>query len=84
MTNDWVPIGLESMVFETHTFGDYTIKLVGKHVRTDKENFPGKIFCGLLAEVEKNGVKISQGSVSSDVTGGVGAQVPFGGSDHSG
>ena len=50
---------LESMVFETHTFGDYTIRLVGDDVRTDKENFPGIIYTGgLYIEVEKNGEKL--------------------------
>lgn len=47
---------LESMVFETHTFGDYTIRLVGDDVRTDKEHFPGIIYMkALYVEVEKNG-----------------------------
>ncbi len=47
---------LESMVFETHAFGDYTIRLVGNDVRTDKEHFPGIIYTkGLYVEVEKNG-----------------------------
>lgn len=50
---------LDSMVFETHTFGDYTINLVGDYVRTDKEHFPGRIFMqNLHIEVEKNGVKL--------------------------
>ncbi len=52
---------LDSMVFETHTFGEYTIKLVGDRVRTDKANFPGSIFVGTLrVEVMKNGEKINK------------------------
>lgn len=48
--------GLESMVFETHTYGDYTIRLVGYDVRTDKEHFPGAIYLlGLSVEIEKDG-----------------------------
>ena len=48
--------GLESMVFETHTHGDYTIRLVGHNVRTDKEHFPGAIYVlGLGIEIEKDG-----------------------------
>lgn len=59
--DSWEYIGLESMVFESHIFGDYTIKLVGKYVRTDKEYFPGRIFAdSLCIEVEKNGVKLSK------------------------
>lgn len=50
---------LDSMVFETHTFGDYTVSLVGDNVRTDKANFPGSIYTQKLrVEVEKNGAKI--------------------------
>lgn len=52
---------LESMVFETHTFGDYTIRLVGDDVRIDKENFPGMIYTkDLRVEVEKNGKILSR------------------------
>lgn len=51
---------LDSMVFETHTFGDYTIRLVGDEVRTDKEHFPGIIYTkNLSVEVEKNGADAS-------------------------
>lgn len=51
---------LKSMVLETHTCGEYKISLVGKNVRTDKENFPGSIYArGLYIEVEKNGTVIS-------------------------
>ena len=54
-------VGLESMEFESHTFGDYTIKLVGRYVRTDKEHFPDRIYAsGLSVEVEKDGVKLSE------------------------
>lgn len=50
---------LDSMVFETHTFGDYKISLVGDDVRTDKSNFPGSIYTqNLRVEVEKNGEKM--------------------------
>lgn len=50
---------LDSMVFETHTFGDYTISLVGDSVRTDKTNFPNSIYAqNLRAEVKKNGKKL--------------------------
>ncbi len=50
---------LDSMVFETHTFGDYKVSLVGDSVRTDKANFPDSIYTqNLRVEVEKNGEKI--------------------------
>ena len=50
---------LDSMVFETHTLGEYTVSLVGDKVRTDSENFPGYIFIQhFRAEVEKNGEHI--------------------------
>ncbi len=52
---------LDSMVFETHTLGEYKISLVGDSVRTDKENFPGSIYAeNLRVEVEKNGVKLGK------------------------
>ncbi|MDE7398203.1 MAG: hypothetical protein K2N06_01615 [Oscillospiraceae bacterium] len=52
--------GLESMVFETHTFKDYTVSLVGSYVRTDKEHFPGTIFTQELhIEIEKDGKRLS-------------------------
>ncbi len=50
---------LGSMVFETHAFGDYKVSLVGDRVRTDKANYPGRIYTQhLRAEVEKNGEKL--------------------------
>lgn len=53
---------LDSMVFETHTLGDYTIRLIGNYVRTDKEHFPGRIYMqNLHIEVEKNGEKLPVG-----------------------
>ncbi|MCM1191267.1 MAG: hypothetical protein NC123_06335 [Butyrivibrio sp.] len=52
---------LDSMVFETHTFGDYTVSLVGDSVRTDEANFPGSIYVqNLRVEVEKNGAMIEE------------------------
>lgn len=52
---------LDSMVFETHTFGDYTVSLVGDSVRTDEANFPGSIYAQKLrVEVEKNGVMVEE------------------------
>lgn len=58
-----VPIGLESMVFETRTFGDYTIKLVGENVRTDKENFPDTIYARrLYIEIENEKTPMSDNS----------------------
>lgn len=61
---------LDSMVFETHSFGDYTIKLVGDRVRTDNVNFPGRIYTkNLRAEAERNGEKIeSNGGYNGHVT----------------
>jgi len=57
------PIGLESMVFETRTFGDYTVKLVGSYVRTDKENFPDTIYArSLWIEIENEKAPISENS----------------------
>ncbi len=51
---------LDSMVFETHTVGEYKISLVGYRIRTDKENYPGRIYAeSLYVEVEKNGEKLS-------------------------
>ncbi len=50
---------LDSMVFETHTIGDYKISLVGYDVRTDKANFSGSIYAHRLeVEIEKGGKKI--------------------------
>lgn len=52
---------LGSMVFETHTFGDYTVSLVGDSVRTDEADFPGSIYVqNLRVELEKNGVMIEK------------------------
>lgn len=51
---------LDSMVFETHSFGDYTVNLVGDSVRTDKKNFPDSIYTQhLRVEVKKNGEAIN-------------------------
>ena len=48
---------LDSMIFETHTFGEYTVRLVGDKVRTDETFFPGSIYTqNLRIECEKNGV----------------------------
>ena len=73
-SDEWQYAGLESMEFETHTFGDYTIRLVGHYVRTDKEYFPDRIFCNLGVEIEKDGTVITSGGYSLDITGGAGAQ----------
>ncbi|MBP1563351.1 MAG: hypothetical protein J6C38_06505 [Oscillospiraceae bacterium] len=55
------PIGLEKMIFEVHTFGDYTVKLVGQYVRTDKENFPGTIYAReLYIEIENEKSPLSK------------------------
>lgn len=61
---------LDSMVFETHTFGDYTVRLVGDKVRTDEANFPGSIYTqNLRVEVEKNGVMVEEdGGYNDTVT----------------
>ena len=48
----------DNVILETHTFGDYTVRLVGDKARTDNANFPGSIYVrALRAEVEKNGEK---------------------------
>lgn len=71
----YVPVGLENMEFETHTFGEYVIKLVGYNVRTDKGNFPDRIFANLSVEVEKNGIKAAAFGYNRDITSGsAGAQ----------
>ncbi|MDE6732439.1 MAG: hypothetical protein K2J77_06140 [Oscillospiraceae bacterium] len=50
---------LDSMIFETHTFGDYTVRLVGDKVRTDNEYFSGYIYAqNLRAEFEKDGISL--------------------------
>lgn len=60
--------GLDSMVFETHTIGDYTINLVGKRVRTDEAHFPDNIYVGSLGvEVERDGKVIGGGSSYWDI-----------------
>ncbi len=52
---------LDSMVFETHTLGEYTVRLVADKVRTDSVNFPGYIFVQHpTAEIEKNGERIGE------------------------
>lgn len=59
---------LDSMVFEKHTFEEYTVKLVGDTVRTDKANFPDKIYThDLRVEVEKNGAAIEGSGGYGDV-----------------
>lgn len=60
--------GLDSMVFETHTIGDYTINLVGECVRTDEAHFPDNIYVGnLIVEVERDGKVIGVGSSYWDI-----------------
>lgn len=50
---------IDSMIFETHTLGNYTVHLVGDNVRTDKKRFPNSIYVqSLRIEVEKNGEKL--------------------------
>lgn len=71
---EWQYVGLESMEFETHTFGDYTIRLIGHNVRTDKEFFPDRIFGSFEVEVERDGAVITSGGYSLAITGGAGAQ----------
>lgn len=39
--------GLDKMIFETHSFGDYTISLIGEYVRTDG-NHPNMIYASRL------------------------------------
>lgn len=59
--SDKLQQSLDSMVFETHTVGDYTVRLVGNSVRTDEVNFPGSIYTqDLRVEVEKNGIIIEE------------------------
>lgn len=58
--NDALEKCLDSMVFETHSFGDYTINLIGDSVRTDKTNFPNSVYAqNLRVEVKKNGELLS-------------------------
>lgn len=50
---------LDSIVFETHTYGEYTISLIGERVRTDKANFPDSIYVeNLRVDARRNGEKI--------------------------
>ena len=52
---------LDSMIFETHPFGEYTVRLVGDKVRTDNEYFPGVIYVqNPRAEFEKDGTIIEE------------------------
>ncbi len=47
---------IDSMIFETVKYGEYTVNLVGDTVRTDKANFPTSIYTqNLHVEVKKNG-----------------------------
>lgn len=65
--NEALKASLDSMVFEKVTYGDYTVKLVGDKVRTDKANFPGSIYAqNLRVEVEKNGKNIEGSGEYSD------------------
>lgn len=68
--HDWNELdrGLDSMVFETHTIGEYTINLVGKRVRTDEAHFPDNIYVGSLGvEVERDGKVIGGGNSYWDI-----------------
>lgn len=69
---------LDSMVFETHTLGDYTIRLVGDRVRADETNFPGSIYTTKLrVEIEKNGVKIEGDGRYNDIVLYAGQQTEY-------
>lgn len=62
--------GLESMVLETKTVGDYKVKLVGKNVRTDLAYYPDKIFAtNYLVEVEKDGKTLGSGHLPKSLLG---------------
>lgn len=66
---------LESMVFEVHKHGDYTISLIGENVRTSKDIFPGIILMkALRIEVEKNGVMLGDAGYIGQFS--CGAQFP--------
>lgn len=54
---------LEKMVFETHTIGDYTVKLVGKYVyKLDKEGCSNAVFANSLeVYTEKDGKLLETG-----------------------
>lgn len=58
---------LDCMVFETHTFGEYMVRLVGDMVRTDSAGFPGSIYVqNLRVEVETNGEKLEESGFYND------------------
>lgn len=58
---------LDCMVFETHTFGEYTVRLVGDKVRTDSAGFPGNIYVQKLrVEVEKSGESMEERGFYND------------------
>lgn len=62
--------GLESMVLETKTVGDYKVKLVGENVRTDLAYYPDKIFAtNYLVEVEKDGKTLGSGRLPKSLLG---------------
>ena len=62
--------GLESMVLETKTVGDYTVKLVGENVRTDLAYYPDKIFAtNYRVEVEKDGKTLGSGHLPKSLLG---------------
>ncbi len=60
---------LDSMIFETVKYGDYTVNLVGDTVRTDKANFPTSIYTqNLHVEVRKDGKRLEgKGAYSSNM-----------------
>lgn len=44
-----------TIVFEEHSFGDYTVRLLGKNARKNSDKFPGRIFAwDVSVEVEKD------------------------------
>jgi len=62
--------GIDSLVIETHTLGDYTVKLVGKFVRTDEEHFPDRLFSeGYEAVVEKDGKTLGSARFTPNMLG---------------
>lgn len=57
---------LDSMIFETVKYGEYTVNLVGDTVRTDKVNFPNSIYTqNLHVEVRKDGKPLETTAVYS-------------------
>lgn len=57
---DYTESCLDKMVFETHTVGEYTLRLSGENVRVNHE-FPDRIFISRPSvEVEKNGVMLER------------------------